>query len=174
MPSDRGQRGHLYRFSSHGFPDVLRSKAGQLNGSGALQTKLSTTRGDYMTSLGGGESSLFSSLRRRIAKKYRKTLRRLRYGSLSSEDGAVARRNQHDYELLKRYYRRSRPQAGYVIDFVGSRTDVRFNAQPKLSGHVGKLPRPGNLNAEAVEWIGVLKAVDSARDTFTVAELGAG
>ena len=77
--------------------------------------------------------------------------------------------------LLERYHRQSQATPGYIIDFVGSRTDANFNTHfQHLSGHVEDLPVPNNFHAETIEWIGTLKAVDTATKTFAVAELGAG
>lgn len=92
------------------------------------------------------------------------------------DDNVIFKGFQHtEIALLERYHRRSQPAPGYIIDFVGSRTDVNFNTHIQhLSGHVEGLPVPGNFHAEAIEWIGTMKAVDTASETFAVAELGAG
>ncbi len=80
-----------------------------------------------------------------------------------------------DVELLKKYQIHSSGKKGFVTSFVGSRTNVNFfKFLDELSGTVEGLPIPGCFHASAVEWVGALKAVDQARDSFSVLEIGAG
>jgi FkbM family methyltransferase len=69
------------------------------------------------------------------------------------------------------------PQPGFVVDFMGGRTRANslWSAARKLDGRVIPPPVPSDgFHAEAVEWIGVLKSVRSAREQFVAMELGAG
>jgi FkbM family methyltransferase len=67
-------------------------------------------------------------------------------------------------------------EPGFVIDFLGGRTRVTslWNDARKLDGQVLGLPIPADYHAEAAEWIGVLKSVQSAGDRWVGMELGAG
>jgi FkbM family methyltransferase len=67
-------------------------------------------------------------------------------------------------------------EAGFVVDFVGTRiaADILWKQAGILSGQLAGMPIPGDFHAEAIEWIGVLKAVKAASERFTVLELGAG
>lgn len=68
------------------------------------------------------------------------------------------------------------PSPGFVTDFLGSRTDVRFiRGIEHLSGVVEAYPIPrGNFHGDLVEWLGTLLSVLAAQEHFTVFELGAG
>lgn len=69
-----------------------------------------------------------------------------------------------------------RPESGFVKDFLGSRTRTTslWKEGRALDGHVYGLPVPGDYHAETIEWLGLLKAVRSARDQYVAMELGAG
>jgi FkbM family methyltransferase len=89
--------------------------------------------------------------------------------------GSYAGIRDEDIALLRHYQRRSEGRLGYLTDFVGSITDVRFLGRiAGVGGGVEDLPLPGSFHAEAIEWVGVLRAVDEARDSFSVSEIGAG
>ncbi|RUO99216.1 hypothetical protein [Hyphomicrobium sp.] len=82
-----------------------------------------------------------------------------------------------DVDLLRKFQVDSKPTPGFVTDFVGSKTDVRFGTHmTNLAGAVErKLPLPGSFHADAIEWVGVLRAVeDATNETFVMAEIGAG
>jgi hypothetical protein len=67
------------------------------------------------------------------------------------------------------------PTPGYLTNFLGVRIDPKFF--PELTGRGGQLdgiPIPGNWHADIAEWAAALRAVDLARDRFTVIELGCG
>jgi FkbM family methyltransferase len=68
------------------------------------------------------------------------------------------------------------PKPGFVTDFLGARTRTSslWDGVQELDGQVMGRPVPHDL-FEAVEWIGLLKAVATARDgRFAIMELGAG
>jgi FkbM family methyltransferase len=67
-------------------------------------------------------------------------------------------------------------EPGFVTDFLGGRTRVTslWSDARKLDGQVLDLPIPADYHAEAAEWIGVLKSVQSAGDRWVGMELGAG
>ena len=67
-------------------------------------------------------------------------------------------------------------EAGFVTNFVGSRTRCRLQAQlAPFSGVVEEPPAPvGNTQAETAEWLGTLRAVEEAGAAFRMLELGAG
>lgn len=64
----------------------------------------------------------------------------------------------------------------YLVDFIGTRThcDVLWHAVRHLSGSVAGLPVPADHHAETIEWVGLLKCVESCRSRFVAMELGAG
>lgn len=68
------------------------------------------------------------------------------------------------------------PMAGQLTNFLGVRMDPRF--VPGLldgkAGTVEDIPIPANWHADIAEWGAALRAVDLARGSFTVAELGCG
>lgn len=68
------------------------------------------------------------------------------------------------------------PEGGYLINFLGVRIDTKFLPEV-LSGRAGQVegvPIPANWHADIAEWAAALRAVDLARDSFTMAELGCG
>jgi FkbM family methyltransferase len=107
------------------------------------------------------------------------------YSSLKSSDefylrileaGIYQPVTKDDIALLRRFIDPSRkPVPGFVVDFLGTRTDVRFLAYiASIAGSVEGLPLPGNFHSKAYEWIGSLRAVAEASGRFTMLELGAG
>ncbi len=70
----------------------------------------------------------------------------------------------------------AKAEAGFVVDFLGGRTRVTslWSDARRLDGQVLDLPVPADYHAEAAEWIGVLKSVQSAGDRWVGIELGAG
>lgn len=68
-----------------------------------------------------------------------------------------------------------RPKSGFVTDFLGTRTRTSslWDAVRSFDGQVLGRPVPHDL-FEAIEWIGFLKAVASAKGSFSMMELGAG
>jgi FkbM family methyltransferase len=81
-----------------------------------------------------------------------------------------------EIEILRRYLVHSLPEPGFVKDFVGTRMRTSFaNFTSAFSGVVfDRIPVPGDFRVEAIEWIGVLKAVESSASRFVTVELGAG
>ncbi|WP_181170182.1 FkbM family methyltransferase [Mesorhizobium sp. B2-4-16] len=77
------------------------------------------------------------------------------------------------FDLFKNVRPESKP--GFVTDFLGTRTRTTslWNNARQFDGHVFGLPVPHDL-FEAIEWIGLLKAVVSAGSSFAMMELRAG
>lgn len=67
-------------------------------------------------------------------------------------------------------------QPGFIVDFLGGRTRVSslYDQVQGMSGHVHGVPVPGDYHAEATEWLGLVKTVKSASDSYTAMEWGAG
>ncbi|HEY4043670.1 MAG TPA: FkbM family methyltransferase [Rhodopila sp.] len=64
----------------------------------------------------------------------------------------------------------------YLTNFLGVKIDPKFYP-PLLEGRAGQvegIPIPANWHADIAEWGAALRAVDLARGTFTVIELGCG
>lgn len=70
----------------------------------------------------------------------------------------------------------AKPEPGFLVDFLGSRirTSSVWEHARKLDGQVVGIPLPADFHAEAIEWIGLLKAVRSATQQYVAMELGAG
>jgi FkbM family methyltransferase len=68
------------------------------------------------------------------------------------------------------------PMDGFIVDRLGVRTRASslWDQVQYLSGTVIPPPVPNDFHAEAIEWIGLLKCVRSARSKFVAMELGAG
>lgn len=68
------------------------------------------------------------------------------------------------------------PEPGFVVDFLGCRirTTSLWTAARGLDGQRLGFPIPADFHAEAIEWIGLLKAVGSAAGQYVALELGAG
>ena len=84
-----------------------------------------------------------------------------------------------DVDLLRRYAAKATPVHGvksFIVDFLGTRSRVSImHGLERLDGTVRDLPIPTDgWHAEAVEWVGLLKSVDQAENSFTAMELGAG
>lgn len=80
-------------------------------------------------------------------------------------------------EVIRRHaapHVRSAP--GYLTNFLGVRIDPKFYPTflPAFAGQVEGIPIPANWHADIAEWGAALRAVDLARGTFTVVELGCG
>lgn len=68
------------------------------------------------------------------------------------------------------------PAPGFIVDRLGVKTrgSSLWDQVQYLVGTVIPLPIPNDFHAEAIEWIGLLKSVRSARGKFVAMELGAG
>lgn len=65
---------------------------------------------------------------------------------------------------------------GYLTNFLGVRVDPKF-VPAQLEGRGGEvegIPIPANWHADVAEWGAALRAVDLAKNSFTVVELGCG
>jgi FkbM family methyltransferase len=83
----------------------------------------------------------------------------------------------HHEDLLRRHAAPSAsPQAGFITDVIGvrHRTSTVWPAARIYDGQKLGLPIPDDFHAEAIEWVGMLKAVEAAGPGFTMLELGAG
>ena len=82
-----------------------------------------------------------------------------------------------DLAVLEEFRLRAlRPEPGFIVDFIGVRTRATslWREVQELAGTIVPPPVPSDFHAEAVERIGLLKAVKDARDQFVMMELGAG
>ncbi|TXM71528.1 class I SAM-dependent methyltransferase [Methylobacterium sp. WL69] len=69
-----------------------------------------------------------------------------------------------------------RPSPGLVTNFLGVRIDPVFvpSILPAMAGTVEGIPIPANWHADIAEWAAALRAVELARGTFAMIELGCG
>ena len=84
---------------------------------------------------------------------------------------------QEDLLLFEQYTAPNRtPQPGFVVDFIGARTRTTslYDGVSQFDGTVQGPPIPQDYHAEAVEWLGLLKTIGTARQTYTAMEWGAG
>jgi len=64
---------------------------------------------------------------------------------------------------------------GFIVDFLGCRTRVDYSsATHLLSGRVFGYPIPQDWFSETIEWMGLIKSVLHARQSYRILELGAG
>lgn len=70
----------------------------------------------------------------------------------------------------------AKPESEFLTEFIGTRTHYSAVNQNmgQFTDFVQDLPIPASFHAETIEWIGVLKAVDSSTGDFVMLELGAG
>lgn len=70
----------------------------------------------------------------------------------------------------------AKAEPGFIVDFLGSRIRASslWKGARNLQGQLLDLPVPADFHAEAIEWIGLLKAVRSATGRYVAMELGAG
>lgn len=68
------------------------------------------------------------------------------------------------------------PRPGYLTNFLGVVIDPKFfpTILNDRAGTVESIPIPANWHADIAEWGAALRAVDLARNSFTVVELGCG
>jgi hypothetical protein len=68
------------------------------------------------------------------------------------------------------------PHPAYLTNFLGVRVKPEFvpGILDGRAGEVERVPIPANWHADIAEWAAALRAVELARTTFTVAELGCG
>lgn len=69
-----------------------------------------------------------------------------------------------------------KPHANYLTNYLGVLIDPKFfpSILDDKAGEVEDAPIPANWHADIAEWGAALRAVDLARENFTVAELGCG
>ncbi len=80
-------------------------------------------------------------------------------------------------EIMRRHAApdvKARP--GLVVNFLGVAIDPKFfpHILEPRSGQIEAIPIPANWHADIAEWGAVLRAVDLARHSFTMIELGCG
>jgi FkbM family methyltransferase len=68
------------------------------------------------------------------------------------------------------------PRPGYFVNFLGVAIDPKFvpGVLDRSEGQIEGPPIPANWHADIAEWGAALRAVELARDSFTVVELGCG
>lgn len=77
-------------------------------------------------------------------------------------------------KIIKSFPCRTGPaEDGYVVDFLGTRTRTAY-IRGLPEGLAEGYPIPKNFHAMAIEWAGVLAAVNDAATELVVLELGAG
>lgn len=80
-------------------------------------------------------------------------------------------------DIIRRYIKSDvKPASGYLTNFLGVQVDPKVNPQA-LAGRAGEIePAPliASWHADIAEWAAVLRAIDLAQGTFTMAELGCG
>lgn len=85
--------------------------------------------------------------------------------------------SETDLKLIDKYFSRTPvPESGFITDRLGVRTrgTSLWDIAQQFVGTVLPPPVPADYHAETVEWIGLLKSVESADGRFAMAELGAG
>lgn len=84
---------------------------------------------------------------------------------------------QHDAALILTYFRHEpAPEPGFIVDRLGVRTrsSLLWDGVQHLDGTVLGPPLICDFHAEAIEWVGLLKAAGGASGQYVAMELGAG
>jgi|GEM_PF-269345 len=92
-------------------------------------------------------------------------------------DQIYAGYKQAELSLIKQHFCLSpAPAEGFIVDTLGVKTrgSSLWDQVQYLVGTVIPPPIPNDFHAEAIEWVGLLKSVRSARGRFVAMELGAG
>jgi len=81
-----------------------------------------------------------------------------------------------DLAVFNEFEAKPQPRSGFLTEFVGSvaRISSLWDGCEVLDGLVLPLPIPCDYHADAVEWLGMLKAVRAATGSFSAMEFGAG
>jgi FkbM family methyltransferase len=82
-----------------------------------------------------------------------------------------------EIDLLKSFQNKlAKVDPEFVTDFLGVRHRVTslWPTARELAGILLDLPIPGDFHADAIEWIGLLKAISYSTERFSMLELGAG
>jgi FkbM family methyltransferase len=81
-----------------------------------------------------------------------------------------------DLAIFNEFRAKPQPRIGFLTEFVGSvaRISSLWDGCEVYDGLVLPLPIPCDYHAEAVEWLGMLKAVRAATGSFSAIEFGAG
>lgn len=83
----------------------------------------------------------------------------------------------NEIEYVRRWAQEGQAgERGFLTDFVGVRTqiDILWDECAAWDGYVHPLPIPMDYHADILEYVGTLRAVDAAGDSFASMELGAG
>ncbi len=77
---------------------------------------------------------------------------------------------------MHRHAVQSEARPGYLVNFLGVAIDPKFFPAilDDRAGQVEPIPIPANWHADIAEWAAALRAVDLAKKTFTMIELGCG
>lgn len=89
--------------------------------------------------------------------------------------GLVGALNDEELGLLYHFQQPAEPIGDSIISFIGARTRVDVMATLRGAGGVVEgLPLPCNFHGDIHEWLGLLRAVRGAHESFVAVELGAG
>lgn len=68
------------------------------------------------------------------------------------------------------------PRSDVLTNFLGTRIPAKIHPEilAPMMGHVEGVPNPGNWHADIAEWAAALRAVEKAKGTFRIVELGCG
>jgi len=85
--------------------------------------------------------------------------------------------SEQDAEILTRLIEpTAKGERGFTTDIYGIRTRIAslWPAMEVQDGSLWGVPIPGNWHWDTTEWIGLMRSVLEARDTYRIMELGAG
>lgn len=89
--------------------------------------------------------------------------------------GLLGALSEEELGLLFHFQQPAEPISDSIISFVGARTRVDVMATLRGAGGVVEgLPLPCNFHGDIHEWLGLLRAVRGAHESFVAVELGAG
>ncbi len=87
--------------------------------------------------------------------------------------------SEEDLGIIREYFRQEvQPAEGFITDRLGIRTRVSslWKEAEHLGGTVSAIPIPADSHADAIEWVGLLKAIRATegKGSLRAMELGAG
>ena len=132
---------------------------------------------------GNGIDSAQREATKELLAKCRATLARTAKAELPAADAAIppdqiySGYKPEELSIIREHFCLSpAPVDGFIVDHLGVKTrgSSLWDQVQYLVGTVIPPPIPNDFHAEAIEWIGLLKSVRSARGGFVAMELGAG
>ena len=132
---------------------------------------------EYWSAVAARADSIEPVLRAIAASEEHRLLQGYRFAAQANELAIFSGYSDADLRIFAGFRNpNAKAEPGFVVDFLGGRTRVTslWDDARKLDGRLLDLPVPADYHAEAAEWVGLLKTVQSAGARWAGMELGAG